>query len=115
MSILYTFPLSSATNLSTMLTQVKGMTLKMWEKTMMPKKALNKETQKWEKTGEKEERTTYTFLDEFGDKLVFLGGNEYRDFEGEEVAITLDIAYNNFERKTTVSLKTVALVVKKQG
>jgi len=85
----------------------EGIKMAMWEKTMLPEKKLNPETGKWEKTGNKEERTTYTFKDEFGDKLVLMGKNEYRVFEGEQVDITLALSYNDYDRVTKISLYNV--------
>jgi len=61
----------------------------------------------WVATDKTVERTEYTLRDEFGEKLVFLGGNDFRHLEGEEVSITLNIRYNSYERKTTVSLATM--------
>jgi len=85
--------------------QIEGVKMAMWEKTEMPEKRLNPESGKYEKTGQKEERTTYTFKDEFGEKLTFLGKNDWRELEGRDCDITLAIRYNDFDRVTRVSLQ----------
>jgi len=79
----------------------------MWGKAEFTEKLINKDTGKYEKTGRKEERTTYTFKDEFGEKLVLLAGNDYRELEGRQCNITLSVKYNDFDRATRVSLATV--------
>lgn len=83
--------------------------LVMWKKRELPERALNKETGKWEPTGQKTERTEYTFRDEFGDVLVMLGNNDYRELEGQECDVVVGIRYNEFERKNTISLESCGL------
>lgn len=82
--------------------------LVMWKKRELPERTLNKETNKWEKTGGTIERTEYTFRDEFGDVLVLLGNNDYRELEGRDCDITIGIRYNDFDRKNTISLEACA-------
>lgn len=91
-----------------MIVDIKNLKLVMAEKTDMADRVLNKETGNWDKTGKTTEKTTYTFQDILLEKLVFLGGNEYRGLVGKDVNIQLDIKYNNFNRNTQVVLKTVS-------
>jgi len=81
--------------------------LVMWEKVELPESKKNEVSGKYEKTGEKVEKTQYTFRDEFGTKLVLLGDNKYREFERRQCTVEIKIAYNDFERKTKVSLVNV--------
>jgi len=81
----------------------------MWQKREMPERKYNAETKEWEKTGETTERTEYTFRDEFGDVLVLLGNNDYRELEGQDVVVTVGIRYNDFSRKNTLSLESCGL------
>lgn len=80
--------------------------LVMWKKREMPDRQYNSETKQWEKTGSTTERTEYTFRDEFGDVVVLLGNNDYRELEGRECDIVLAIKYNEFDRKNTLSLES---------
>jgi len=83
--------------------------LKMWEATHMPeseKVTVDGKTS-YQKTGKKVEKTTYTFIDELGDKLVFLSDNEYRTMEGKAVELDLDITHDDFNRKNKIQLKSV--------
>lgn len=78
--------------------------LAMWEAVQLAEKRENKETGKWEKTGEKTERTQYIFRDEFGDKLTVLAGNEYRHLEGVDCIVKLKVSQKEWEGKRTTSL-----------
>jgi len=80
------------------------MTLVMWEKVDMPVSIKDEATGKWVKTKETEERTRYYLRDEFGEKLEFLAGNEYRDMEGTSVQLTLGIQYNDWKNANEVKL-----------
>jgi len=80
--------------------------LVMWKKLEMPERNYNQETKAWEKTGKTTERTEYTFRDEFGDVLVLIGSNEYRELEGRQCDVTVGIRYNEFSRKNTLSLES---------
>jgi len=88
--------------------QFEDLKMTMWEQTMLPEKKPNPETGKWEVTGEKEERTTYTFRDEFGEIQKFLGKNDYRELEGRQCNVTIAVKYNDYDRKTRVSLVSVS-------
>jgi len=92
-----------------LISQEKDVKLVMWERTMMPVRVKNPETGAWDATGEKEERTTYTFKDEFGDKLVLMSNDQWRELEGRNCIVTLGIAYNDYDKKTKVSLQSVQL------
>lgn len=84
--------------------------LVMWEKTMLPDSDMKEVNGKkvFEKNGKETEFTTYTFRDGFGEKLVVLSKiNDYRALEGAEVEIELDLAYNDFSKKTQVKLASV--------
>jgi len=80
----------------------------MWKRVKLNEREKNEEG-KWVNTGEKVEMTEYTFRDEFGDTLVVLGSNEYRELEGREVELTLGINQRSFEGKTTNSLTVQAV------
>jgi len=85
--------------------------LKMWEKTLMPESIMEKLDGKtvFKKTGQKIEMTTYTFVDGFGEKLVFLSSeNGYRNLEGETVDIVMEVEYNDFSKKNRLKLESVA-------
>jgi len=81
--------------------QLQDITLKMWEKTMMPKS--EKIDGKYVKTGEKEEQTTYTFLDDEGDKLVFLSNDQkIRNFEGKIGKLFVILSHDSYNKRNTV-------------
>jgi len=86
--------------------------LKMWEKTMMPESIMEKGADgktAFKKTGIKIEMTTYTFVDGFGEKLVFLSqDNGYRSLEGETVDIVMEVEYNDFSKKNRLKLDSVS-------
>lgn len=86
--------------------EFEDLKLVMWKKREMPERVQNPETKKWEKTNRVIEKTEYTFRDEFGDIVVLLGDNEYRELEGRQCDVTIGIRYNEFERKNTVSLQS---------
>jgi len=83
-------------------TKIPNVTLKMWEKTMMSESI--PQDGKYVKTGNKIEKTTYTFLDEFGSKLVFLGDSELRRFEGKTGTLFLKLEHDNFKKINKVQL-----------
>jgi len=84
----------------------KKVELKMWEKTMMPESVMvdsvvNGKTKKeFQKTGKEVEMTTYTFRDEFGDKIVVLTkNNDYRALEGARGVIEFNVRLDEFTKK----------------
>jgi len=85
--------------------------LKMFERTMMPDSVASKDSEGktiFTKTGNKSEYTTYTFVDSFGEKLVFLSkDSSYRTFEGKFVNLVLEVVYDDFKRKSSVKLVSV--------
>lgn len=86
-------------------TTIENVKLKMWEKTDLPETNLNNGIRV--KTGNKVEFTTYTFVDEWGSKLVFLTKSDrFRVLEGETGNLTLKIELDDFggRRKWKVSL-----------
>jgi len=90
--------------------KLENIKLVMWEKTDMPESVMSKDEKGktvFTKTGNKTEKTTYTFKDEFGEKLVFMGNNDYRNYEGESVTLYLKINYDDFNRRAKVSLDSV--------
>lgn len=86
--------------------QAEDVKMVMYKKVELNSRAKNEATGKWENTGGKEEKTEYTFRDEFGDIVVLLGTNEYRELEGRQCDITLGISYSEFDRKNRVSLQS---------
>lgn len=83
--------------------------LMMWERTLMPDSTMVKDEKTGKtdfiKNGKEVEFTTYTFRDSFGDKLVFMiKSDAYRILEGKFVDITLDVALNDFTKKTQTKL-----------
>jgi len=93
-----------------MIAKVNNVRLVMFERTMMPESTMQEVDgkKKFVKTGKETEMTTYTFRDEFGDKLIVLSPkNEYRSLEGEDVSIEVEISYNDFQKRNRVSLKSV--------
>jgi len=84
--------------------KVQNVKLKMWEKTMMPESVL--QDGKYVKTGKKLEQTTATFVDEWGNKLVFLtSNNNIRDLEGETGDLWLSLIYDNFNKMNKIQFK----------
>jgi len=85
--------------------KIEDVTLKMWEKTMMPKS--EKVDGKFVKTGEKEEQTTYTFVDSWGNKLVFLSNSrDYRTLEGKTGDLTVSLAHDSYNRINKVQFRS---------
>jgi len=84
---------------------LQNVKLAMWEKTELPDNELK--DGKWVKTGRVTEKTTYTFRDATGEKLVILGSNDYRNFEGELVDLEIDVIFNDFQKRNRVTLATV--------
>lgn len=83
------------------------MKLVLWEKKEMAVRVKDEQTGEWVKTKDIEEKTLYTLRDEFGDVLKFLAGNEYRDYEGGMVTLTLKIEYNEYQNKNVVKLESI--------
>lgn len=88
-----------------MLVAIENLQLVMWERKELPDRRKDPETGEWVKTGEMIEKTLYILRDEFGETLKFLSNNEYRDLEGSLIRLTIDIVYNDYQNKVTVSLK----------
>jgi len=88
--------------------------LVMWEKTEMPESVMEKDEAGktvFRKTGKKVENSTYHFRDEFGDKLSFMSpNNNYRNLEGQDIELELEIGYDDFKRKNKMSLVSVSPV-----
>jgi len=87
----------------------KSVELKMWEKTMMPESTMQEVDgkKKFVKTGKEVEMTTYTFRDEFGDKLVILTKkNDYRALEGSKGVLEFDIKLDDFSKKIKTSFNS---------
>jgi len=77
--------------------KLSNIVLKMWEKTMMPESVL--QDGKYVKTGKKLEQTTYTFVDEWGNKLVFLSDNQgLRKSEGKLGVLEVALTHDNFNK-----------------
>lgn len=91
-----------------MLATIEKLELVMWEKVDMPESIYNKDKKIFEKTGKTTERTQYTLRDEFGDKLVFIGDNSFRDLERERVSLQVKLSYDEFARRIKVSLNSIS-------
>lgn len=81
--------------------------LVMWERTMMPESNMVEKDGKksFVKTGKEVEMTTYTLKDGFGDKLIVLSkDNSFRSLEGAKVELTLEVVYNDFQKRNRISL-----------
>lgn len=85
----------------------KEMQLVMWERQEMKDRAKDPNTGEWRDTGSTVEKTRYYLRDEFGDKLEFLGDNEYRTLEGDQVLVSMDISFNEFQNKNVVKLESI--------
>lgn len=85
----------------------KEMQLVMWERSEMKDRAKDPNTGEWRETGTMVEKTRYYLRDEFGDKLEFLADNEYRQFEGSNVNVVMDISFNEFQNKNVVKLESI--------
>jgi len=86
---------------------LQNVKLVMFEKTEMPESIQQEVNGKKQfvQTGKKVEMTTYTFRDGFGEKLVILSkDNSFRDLEGSIVDLTLDISFNDFQKRNNVKL-----------
>jgi len=80
----------------------------MWERTMMPESSAVKDAStgktNFVKTGKEVEMTTYTFRDEFGDKLIILTKkNDFRQLEGAKGILSLDVKFDEFSKKIKTS------------
>jgi len=85
--------------------QAEDLKLVMYKAVHLNERAKNETSGKWENTGGKVEKTEYTFRDEFGDIVVLLGSNEYRELEGRQCDVTLGVRYDEFNRKNVLSLQ----------
>lgn len=85
---------------------IENITLKMWEKSMMSESIFSEEKKQYVKTGKKVEQTTYSFLDEDGDKLVFLSDkNEWRKMEGQTGDLHVSLNHDNFNKVNKIQFK----------
>jgi len=76
---------------------IKNVKLKMWEKTLLPESV--KENNIWTKTGKKIEKTIYTFVDEWGSKLVFMSGNStLRSLETSTGDLVVALGFDDFKK-----------------
>jgi len=89
-----------------MIVTIERVKLALYEARSLPERKKG-EDGKWTPTGNKTEMTMYTFRDEFGEVLKFLASNKYRELEGQEVNISLDVTYDDYNNKNKVSLKDV--------
>jgi hypothetical protein len=89
---------------------IPEMQLVLWEKRELPERTRDLQTNEWRNTGQKVERTQYTLRDEFGDTLKFLADNEYRQMEGSQVQVVLDIEFNEYQNKNIVKLDSLIQV-----
>lgn len=84
--------------------KIANVSLKMWEKTMMPESIF--QDGKYVKTGKKIEQTTYSFIDEWGNKLVFLSdNNNFRKLEGVTGDLWLSLVHDNFNKINKIQFK----------
>jgi len=89
---------------------LQPMTLVLWEAKSMDKR-IKDEKGVWQKTGEKEEFTVYTFRDEFGEVLKFMvKGADMRHLEGSEVIVTLELSYDDYNNKNVMKISHVEQV-----
>jgi len=85
---------------------LENITLKMWEKTMMSESIFSEEENKYKKTGKKTEQTTYTFVDNQGNKLVFLSANNVlRNKEGETGDLFVALSHDNYNGVNKIQFK----------
>jgi len=87
---------------------LKDVTLKMCEKTMMSESIREEKDGKtsYVKTGKKIEQTTYTFVDENLNKLVFLSDNmSLRKYEGQTGELYLSLVHDNFNGINKIQFK----------
>jgi len=88
-----------------MLSTIKNVTLKMWEKKMLPSTSMVEG--KRVKTGGQDELTSYVFTDEFGTKLVFLSKNsDYRQLEGHTGELQVELSHDEFTKRNRVAMKS---------
>lgn len=81
--------------------------LVLWENRDLPKSEKNDKGE-WIKTSEKEVFTFYTFRDEFGDVIKFLKkGTDYRHLQGKQVEVIVNLAYDNYNNVTKLTLGQV--------
>jgi len=92
----------------------KDVKMVMWEKTEMPESIMSKDKEGktvFTKTEKVLEMTTYIFRDIVGEKLVILSkDNGFRTMEGKDVKITLDVVFNDFQKKNRVTLSKLELI-----
>lgn len=83
--------------------QLKGLKMMMWERVEMPASEMKKDANgktEFVKTGGTVEMTTYHFRDTAGEKISFSSmNNSYRDLEGAQVDIEIEIKLDGFTGK----------------
>lgn len=89
---------------------LENMKLALWEKRTLDDRTRDPVSGEWVKTGTKVEKTLYTVRDEFGETLKFLANNDYRDFEGKPVRVTLEIVFNDYDNKVQTRLAQISLM-----
>jgi len=78
----------------------------MCEKTMMNESIFSEEKNAYVKTGKKVEQTTYTFIDEKLNKLVFLSDNiGLRKYEGQTGELYLSLTHDNYNGVNKIQFK----------
>jgi len=90
--------------------KIPDVKLVFFERTDMPESSMQEVDGKKQfvKTGKTVEMTTYTFRTSDGEKLVLMSkNNSYRNLEGELVDIDIEVKYNEFDRRSRVSLVAV--------
>lgn len=85
---------------------IEQLQLVMWSKKELKERAKGADGE-WHDTGKMLEKTEYVLRDEWGDVLKFIADNEYRQFEGSMVTVTLEVEYNEWQNKNTVKLTSI--------
>lgn len=88
----------------------ESMILKYWKKVEMKDKQRNDKGD-YVATGKMVEMTGYSFFNEFGEELYFISPkNDFRDYEGKQVMISVKASYDDYGRKNKFVLDQVDLV-----
>lgn len=77
----------------------------MWEKKEMPDREYNKDSKMWIDTGKMIEKTLYTFRGNNGNVIVLYGSNEFREYEGRDVKILVEINQREWQGKRNTRVK----------
>jgi len=74
---------------------------------MMPESIFSEEKNTYVKTGKKVEQSTYTFVDEWGAKLVFLSADsELRKHEGKQGDLNVSLIHDNYNSVNKIQFKS---------